>query len=100
MVPTPIRRPLTVTTWLVLSVVCLALSPLLLAWTRSGLACANDRSTCRNTWNPRPAENTKARPLESTGPLRLERNTGFEPATFGLAMRPSRMTALRMAHRP
>jgi hypothetical protein len=31
MVPAPIRRPLTVTTWLVLSVVCLALSPLLLA---------------------------------------------------------------------
>ena len=31
MVPTVIRRPLTVTTWLVLSVVCLALSPLLLA---------------------------------------------------------------------
>jgi 1-acyl-sn-glycerol-3-phosphate acyltransferase len=31
MLPTPIRRPLTVTTWLVLSVLCLALSPLLLA---------------------------------------------------------------------
>jgi 1-acyl-sn-glycerol-3-phosphate acyltransferase len=31
MVPALIRRPLTVTTWLVLSVVCLALSPLLLA---------------------------------------------------------------------
>ncbi len=31
MIPTLIRRPLTVTTWLVLSVACLALSPLLLA---------------------------------------------------------------------
>jgi 1-acyl-sn-glycerol-3-phosphate acyltransferase len=31
MVPAPIRRPLTVTTWLVLSVVCLAISPFLLA---------------------------------------------------------------------
>jgi 1-acyl-sn-glycerol-3-phosphate acyltransferase len=30
MLPAPIRRPLTVTTWLVLSVLCLALSPLLL----------------------------------------------------------------------
>lgn len=31
MPPTPVRRPLTITTWLVVSIVCLALSPLLLA---------------------------------------------------------------------
>ncbi|HET8976879.1 MAG TPA: 1-acyl-sn-glycerol-3-phosphate acyltransferase [Solirubrobacteraceae bacterium] len=29
--PTPIRRPLTITTWLILSVTCLALSPLIIA---------------------------------------------------------------------
>src|SRR5437763_11895825 len=38
MLPTPIRRPLTITAWIALSVVVLALSPLLLAL--SALAAA------------------------------------------------------------